>query len=161
MSDKLREDITTVRDYLYDVAAQYVDKVIDEAGRTNKEPKIRYDYLKTTNEFDTFDKALAVAKKWHENMAVELAKRNKNQELLKQSLVDVKHIMDLPDGLTAYELLTPRALDFESDHMGHCVGRGTYDAGIKDGSIKIYSIRDKNGAPPCNIRGSRHQSLPM
>ena len=160
MSDKLREDITTVRDYLYDVAAQYVDKVIETARKTEKKPKIRYDYLKTSNEFATFEMALDAAKKWHENMATELAKRNRGRELLEKSLVGVKHIMDLPNNMSAYQLLTPAALDFESEYMGHCVGKGSYDSGVKDGSIEIYSIRDERGEPHATleVRGKKvHQ----
>ena len=151
ISDKLREEIITVRDYLYDMAAQYVDKVIETARETEKKPKIRYDYLKTSNEFNTFEKALNAAKRWHENMATELAKRNRGKELLKKSLVGVKHIMDLPNNMSAYQLLTPEALDFESEYMGHCVGRGSYDAGVADGSIKIYSIRDERGEPHATL----------
>ena len=151
MSDKLREDITTVRDYLYDVAVQYVDKVIETARKTEKKPKIRYDYLKTSNEFATFEMALDAAKKWHENMATELAKRNRGRELLEKSLVGVKHIMDLPNNMSAYQLLTPAALDFESEYMGHCVGKGGYDSGVKNGSIEIYSIRDERGEPHATL----------
>ncbi len=151
MSDKLREDIITVRDYLYDVAGQYVDKVIETARRTEKKPKIRYDYLKSSNEFTTFEKALDAAKKWHENMAEELAKRNRGKELLQKSLVGVKHIMDLPNNMSAYQLMTSEALDFESEYMGHCVGKGGYDSGVQDGSIEIYSIRDEHGEPHATL----------
>lgn len=160
MSSKLRDDIITVRDYLYDAAGQYVDKVIRTARETEKKPKIRYDYLKTSNEFSTFEKALVAAEHWHEIMAEELAKRNRAKDHLEKSLKDVKKIMDLPDGLTAYELTSPEALDFESDNMGHCVGRGGYDAGVKDGSKKIYSIRDAKGEPHATleVRGNKvHQ----
>ena len=160
MSSQLRDDITEVRDYLYDAAGQYVDKVIRTARETEKKPKIRYDYLKTTNEFSTFEKALTAAKHWHEIMTEELAKRNKSKDFLEKSLKGAKKIMDLPDGLTAYELTTPEALDFESDNMGHCVGKGAYDAGVKDGGIKIYSIRDVKGEPHATleVRGTEvHQ----
>ena len=160
MSDKLREDIITVRDYLYDIAAQYVDKVIETAKRTERKPKIRYDYLKTTNEYDTFDKALTAANNWHEHMSEELAKRNRGRELLKKSLVGAKYVMDLPDNMFAYQLTTEEALDFESEYMGHCVGRGGYDAGVKTGLIKIYSIRDERGEPHATleVRGNEvHQ----
>lgn len=90
MSSQLRDDITEVRDYLYDAAGQYVDKVIRTARETEKKPKIRYDYLKTTNEFSTFEKALAAAKHWHEIMAEELAKRNKSKDFLEKSLKGAK-----------------------------------------------------------------------
>ena len=160
MSSKLRDEITEVRDFLYDAAGQYVDKVIRTARDTEKKPKIRYDYLKTSNEFSTFEKALSAAKHWHEIMGEELAKRNKAKDFLEKSLQGAKKIMDLPDGLTAYELTTPESLDFESDNMGHCVGRGSYDAGVKNGTIKIYSIRDARGEPHATleVRGTKvHQ----
>jgi len=160
MSDKLRTDIITVRDYLYDVAGMYVDKVIETAKHTKRKPRIQYDYLKTSNEFATFDMALDAAHQWHEHMAEELARRNKNKELLKKSLVGAQHIMDLPNGMAAYQLMTPDALDFESDYMGHCVGRGAYDAGVESGRTKIYSIRDEHGEPhvTLEVRGTEvHQ----
>ncbi len=147
MSPKLRDEITMIRDFLYDEAGQYVDKVFRIARKTKKKPKIRYDYLKTSNEYDTFEKALASAKHWHENMAVELSKRNKARDLLEKSLKGVQHVMDLQDGLSVYKLTTEEALDFESEYMGHCVGKGAYDQGVKDGKIQIYSIRDENGEP--------------
>ena len=156
MSDKLRDEIITVRDYLYEMAGQYVDKVAETARRTKKKPKIRYDYLKTSNEYATFEMALDAARKWHENLAENLAKLNKSKEMFEKSLVGAVHVMDLVDGLSVYQLTTEEALDFESEYMGHCVGKGSYDKGVKDGSIKIYSIRDEHGEPHCtlDVRGS-------
>ena len=152
MSDRLREDITMVRDFLYDAAGQYVDKVVNRARETDKKPTINYAFLKTTNEYDTFDKALAAAKKWHENMSEEMARRNKNKEFLAKSLVGTKHVMTLSNGMLVYELTTPGALDFESDNMGHCVGQGAYDNGVATGQIKIYSIRDAGGEPHATLQ---------
>ena len=147
MSDKLRDEIITVRDYLYEIAGQYVDKVAETARKTKKKPKIRYDYLKTSNEYATFEMALDAARDWHEHLAENLAKLNKSKEMFQKSLVGAVHVMDLVDGMFAYQLTTPEALDFESEYMGHCVGKGSYDKGVKDGSIKIYSIRDERGEP--------------
>ena len=147
MSQKLLDEITMVRDFLYDEAGQYVDKRITLARHTKSKPTISYNFLKTTNEYDTFEKALAAAKHWHENMAAELEKRSKARDLLKKSLVGVEHVMDLSDGMAVYQLKTEEALDFESEYMGHCVGKGGYDAGVKDGKIQIYSIRDERGEP--------------
>jgi len=151
MSDKLREEIITVRDYLYEIAGQYVDKVIETARETKKKPKIRYDYLKTSNEYATFEMALNAARDWHEHLSENLAKLNKSKEMLKKSLVGVVHVIYLVDGMSAYQLKTEEALDFESEYMGHCVGKGAYDKGVKDGSIKIYSIRDERGEPHCTL----------
>lgn len=151
MSDKLRDEIITVRDYLYDVAGMYVDKVAETARKTKKKPKIRYDYLKTSNEYMTFEMALVASRKWHEHLVENLAKLNKSKEMLNKSLVGAVHVMDLCDGMSAYQLMTPEALDFESEYMGHCVGKGGYDEGVKKGTTKIYSIRDERGEPHCTI----------
>ena len=147
MSDKLKNDITTVRDYLYDVALMYVDKVAKTAEATKQKPKIRYDYLKTTNEYNTFEQALSAAQEWHEKLAQNLEQKLKAQEILKKSQVGARFVMALPDGMSAYQLTTAEALDFESEFMGHCVGKGGYDQGVKDGSLQIYSIRDERGEP--------------
>ena len=147
MSDRLKNDITTVRDYLYDVATMYVDKVIKIAENTKQKPKIRYDYLKTTNEYNTFEQALSAAQEWHEKLAENLAKKQNAQQILSESLIGAEFVMNLPNNMTAYRLTTPEALDFESEYMGHCVGNGGYDANIKNGTMQIYSIRDERGEP--------------
>ena len=148
MSDKLKNDITTVRDYLYDVALMYVDKVAKTAEATKQKPiTIRYDYLKTTNEYNTFEQALSAAHKWHEKLAQNLDQKLKAKETLEKSQVGARFMMGLPDGMSAYQLTTAEALDFESEYMGHCVGKGGYDQGVKDGSLQIYSIRDEHGEP--------------
>ena len=147
MSDKLNNEITTVRDYLYDVATVYVDKVGTTAKNTKRKPKIRYDFLKTNNEYQTFEMALSAAHAWHEKIAEGLDQRLKSKELLEKSLKGAELVMELPDNMAAYKLTTPEALDFESEYMGHCVGSGGYDKGVADGTTQIYSIRDERGEP--------------
>ena len=147
MSDRLKNDITTVRDYLYDVATMYVDKVIKIAENTKQKPKIRYDYLKTTNEYNTFEQALSAAQEWHEKLAENLAKKQKAHQILSKSLIGAEFVMNLPNNMKAYRLTTPEALDFESEYMGHCVGSGGYDKNVKNGTTQIYSIRDERGEP--------------
>ena len=147
MSDRLKNDITTVRDYLYDVATMYVDKVIKIAENTKQKPKIRYDYLKTTNEYNTFEQALSAAQEWHEKLAENLAKKQNAQQILSESLIGAEFVMNLPNNMTAYRLTTPEALDFESEYMGHCIGSGGYDKNVKNGTMQIYSIRDERGEP--------------
>ena len=156
MTEQMRHDLTTIRDFLYSAAESYVDKTvvaIKEIKQTDKKkkPKVRLDYLKTSNEYDTFDKTLEAAEKWHKHMAEIAAKKQKNEKMYKESLSGTKFIMDLPNGLKAYQLITPQALDYESEYMGHCVGQGGYDKGVTDGSIKIYSIRDSNGEPHATL----------
>ncbi|MDW2995412.1 MAG: PcfJ domain-containing protein [Alphaproteobacteria bacterium] len=147
MSDNLKNDITTVRDYLYDIATTYVDKVGTTAKNTKRKPKIRYDFLKTNNEYQTFEMALSAAHAWHEKIAAGLKDRLKSKEMLEKSLQGVEFVMELPGNMAAYKLTTSAALDFESEYMGHCVGSGGYDNGVADGTTQIYSIRDERGEP--------------
>ena len=147
MSDKLKNEITTVRDYLYDMATTYVDKVGTTAKNTKRKPKIRYDFLKTNNEYQTFEMALSAAEKWHEKIAAGLEQRLKSKKILEKSLQGAEFVMELPGNMAAYKLTTSAALDFEGEYMGHCVGRGGYDDGVADGTMQIYSIRDERGEP--------------
>ena len=156
MTTKMRHNLTIIRDFLYSVAASYVDKMViaikeNEQKGKKKQPKVKLEYLKTNNEYDTFDKVLAAAKKWHKHMAVLTKKKAKNEKMYKDSLSGTKFIMDLPNGMKAYLLNTPAALDYESEYMGHCVGKGAYDKYVSDGTIKIYSIRDAYGEPHATL----------
>ena len=160
MTNTMQNDITEVRDFLYSAADNYIDKTLATAEHTKQSPKLRLDYLKTNNEYDTFEKALNAAHKWHEIMAQRAEKIARDKELFEKSLKGTEFVMDLPDGMAAYRLTTAEALDFESEYMGHCVGKGGYDKGVEDGSIQIYSIRDKNGEPHATfeVRGNEiHQ----
>ena len=156
MTGQMRHDLTTIRDFLYSAAESYVDKTViaikENIQKDKKKlPKVRLDYLKTSNEYSTFEKTLAQAEKWHEHMAELAAKKEKNEQMYKASLAGTQFIMDLPNGMRAYQLMTPQALDFESEYMGHCVGRGGYDKDVTNGSVKIYSIRDNNGEPHATL----------
>ena len=156
MTGQMRHDLTTIRDFLYSAAESYVDKTViaikENIQKDKKKlPKVRLDYLKTSNEYSTFEKTLAQAEKWHERMAELAAKKEKNEQMYKASLAGTQFIMDLPNGMRAYQLMTPQALDFESEYMGHCVGRGGYDKDVTNGSVKIYSIRDNNGEPHATL----------
>ena len=156
MTDQMRHDLTTIRDFLYSAAESYVDKTViaikENIHKDKKKlPKVRLDYLKTSNEYSTFEKTLVQAEKWHERMAQLAAKKEKNEQMYKASLAGTQFIMDLPNGMRAYQLITPQALDFESEYMGHCVGRGGYDKDVTNGSVKIYSIRDSNGEPHATL----------
>ncbi len=160
--DSLKNDITMSRDFLYSVGEAYINKIIARAKDTQKKyeknpqakgnknqekPRIRMDYLKTSDEYNSFKKVLQQAQKWHENIATGSKFKKYDAELYKESLEGTKPEMDLADGMYVVRLTTPEALDFESEYMGHCVGKGMYDKGVKDGSIKIYSLRDENGEP--------------
>ena len=162
ISDSMKENITTVRDFLYAVGESYVNKILARAKDTAKKyadnpkakgnkdqekPKIRIDYLKTNTEYADFENVLKLALKWHENIATNTKFKKYDVELYKESLAGTEPVMDLRDGMHIVQLTTPEALDFESEYMGHCVGKGYYDNEIKRGSVKIYSLRDENGEP--------------
>jgi len=143
----LQDEIAEIRDYLYAMADKYVVDTAGLAKKTEKVSKIRLDYLKSSNEYASFDMVLAAAKLWHEKLAVKGKRTRKDEEFYKKSLEGTEFIMELPNNTFAYRLLTPKALDFESDNMGHCVGRGYYDEDVKNGITEIYSIRDERGEP--------------
>lgn len=155
MTNKMSADIITVRDFLYSAAESYIDKSLAQAKDSKKDVKISLDYLKTNNEYDTFEKVLSVAEKWHAVMTENAEKKAKDKELYEKSLKGGEFVMDLGGGMSAYRLTTPEALDFESEYMGHCVGKGGYDEGVRNGSIKIFSIRDENGEPHATLEVRR------
>ena len=62
-----------------------------------------------------------------------------------------KFIMDLGDGITVVKILTPKALVKESEYMYHSMGEGGYDKDLRNGSVQIYSLRDKDGLPHVTI----------
>ena len=140
--DSFHADLQNITDYLYTVGDNYIGKVLE-----HESPNINLGALKDRPEHKSFVLTLKQADKWHERIAAEAAER-KVDEAEKQALLErTDFIMDLGDSFTAVQLMTPEALDKESDYMGHCVGKGGYDEGVRNGSIQIYSIRDANGEP--------------
>ncbi len=158
MSQSLKNDIVSVRDFLYSAAEKYVEKTALTARETKTAPKIRFDYLKTNNEFDSFEKALLQSQKWHNLMTERALQKAKNKQLYEKSLSGTQLVMELPDGMKVYRLMTAQALDFESEYMGHCVGKGAYDANVVNGSVQIYSVRDQDGQPHATLE-VRHDEV--
>ena len=79
---------------------------------------------------------------------VDKAMARKNASQAKAlSTSDERHVADLADGYKVVRLMTPAALDLESRRMHHCVGHGSYDRGVIDGTTEIYSVRKPNGMP--------------
>lgn len=105
---------------------------VDELGRPKKLMK-----------FGTLDDILREVDK-------AMARRNA-QQAKALSVADERHIADLADGYKVVRLMTPAALDLESRRMHHCVGHGSYDRGVLDGSTEIYSLRKPNGMPVVTI----------
>ncbi len=142
VTDEIRHDLISVRDYMYAMAHDYINETIARATRTDGTPKIRLDFLKTNNKYTTFTDVLNFAHTWHKtHKPIHNATNDSGAEF----------IMHLGEILSAYKLTTPSALDFESAQMGHCVGWGGYDARVARGKTLIYSIRDTSGKPHATI----------
>lgn len=62
---------------------------------------------------------------------------------IKASRLGCEVVMEFPEEkLQLVRLHTEKALDYESERMKHCVGKGGYDKGVKSGTRHIYSLRD-------------------
>ena len=62
---------------------------------------------------------------------------------IKASRVGAEVVMEFPDKkLQLVRLHTPKALDYESEKLQHCVGKGGYDKSVVNGKTMIYSLRD-------------------
>ena len=145
----LTEQLTSIRDFLYATAQKYVEAKLQIAQQADNHRRsafrIQANYLKTNNNYATFEQVLNAMEKWHEELVQTSKKRP--IEILNESLKGVEVVFEIDDNLTLYRLKTPEALDFESEQMGHCIGKGSYDIYVQNGMIEIYSIRDKNGNP--------------
>ncbi len=65
------------------------------------------------------------------------------QDNIRASREGVEVVKTYPEsGLQAVRLLTKEALDYEGKEMGHCIGGGSYDRSLEDGSRQYYSIRE-------------------
>ncbi|MBE6456210.1 MAG: hypothetical protein E7014_07195 [Alphaproteobacteria bacterium] len=158
----LTEQLTSIRDFLYATAQKYVEAKLQIAQQADNHRRsafrIQANYLKTNNNYATFEQVLNATEKWHKELAQTSKKRP--IEILNESLKGVEVVFEIDDNLTLYRLKTPEALDFESEQMGHCIGKGSYDIYVQNGMIEIYSIRDKNGNPHVTFEvrnGKMHQ----
>ncbi|MBY3433731.1 hypothetical protein HFN89_06160 [Rhizobium laguerreae] len=59
----------------------------------------------------------------------------------------VKIDVRFEDGWHIAELTSKNALIDEGNAMQHCVGAGSYDSGVRDGTTRIFSFRDRKGQP--------------
>ena len=145
--DDVVDNLTKARDFLYQRAIETVDKQIQDAEQRPKNKKNIINLSALLSQYKSLDLILEGADKWHQEIAERAAQEAQKEADLKKALEGTEFLMDLPDGLKAYRLLTPEALDYESSKMGHCVGSGGYDSDVKAGTTKIYSLRDKKGEP--------------
>jgi hypothetical protein len=68
-----------------------------------------------------------------------------------RSTEGVELVHDCGDGFGIFRLTTDASLDREGFEMGHCLGQGSYDQGVADGSTVIYSLRDRFGKSHATI----------
>lgn len=142
ISEGFYNKLNAIRDCFYSSCLDYLDKELSKP-----KVKLKVDYLKTVHDYDSFEKAVIAANKWHEGLAQAAQKQTFKEEDRRRMENGTEFVMDLGDGFKAVKLLTPEALDAESDKMGHCVGQGGYDRAVKSNAIQIYSIRDEKGEP--------------
>ena len=96
---QLTESIAMIRDYLYSAAESYVNKTLARVKDTNTKgkeevsPKLRIDYLKTQEAYDTFAKTLAEAQKWHDIMVSKAELRKHNEAMYQASLAGTQSVM--------------------------------------------------------------------
>ena len=145
MPSEIKDEITNLRDFLYDDASKKVERAITVAEESQQGKKqkggfrLRLDALKTDNKYKEYEQAKKASEIWHYKLTVQSAK-------LKNVYRDERgeeEIIQFADGMKIVRLFTPEALDYEGTKMGHCVGSGNYDRGVEEGSIQIYSLRDK------------------
>ena len=137
------DDLTKARDFLYQKATEIADRQIQKAEQKHDPKKDIINLAGLYSKYKSFDAILDGVKRWHK----EIEEKIQQEADLKKSLEGTEFLMDLPNGLKAYRLLTPEALDYESNQMRCCIGQGSYDKPVKDGKTKIYSLRDKKGQP--------------
>lgn len=82
------------------------------------------------------EQAIAQSVRWHQQRVRAQGKSVEG--------ADIKTVMEFGDGMKMVRVLTPQGLDRDSECLGHCVGQGGYDRRIIDGTVKIFSLRDKD-----------------
>jgi hypothetical protein len=82
-------------------------------------------------------------------------KKAQQQVEIKISEGDEELHFDLGDGWWLVKLLTPTALDRESQLMQHCIGHGSYDHRLSDDGVAFLSLRDPRGFPHATIHIDR------
>jgi hypothetical protein len=63
----------------------------------------------------------------------------------------VEDVVTFPDGYRWVNITSCGGLDYEGQHMQHCVGGSGYDKGLEDGTTIIYSLRDPTNHPHVTV----------
>ncbi len=164
LGDKIRE----AADYIFGRTRELNEKITQASDINNI---IRSD-AKNLLGLDNVEKIdFDLIERCHKAYEAEKAERERRKKQIEQrkqeSLTGIKVIKEYPDGYSIVEMLPSPVYDengklqyhtslkFESDEMGHCVGRGGYNQHIGKEGWHFYSLRgaDENGVmvPHCTI----------
>jgi len=148
LDNKVKQNINLIRDFLYSVTKDYVNAQIKTALQTKHWPIIRFDYLKSCNEYCNFKQVLKQAKQWQD---YEKSRNKAMKSNLRMSEKGTLKIMNLNNGYSVVQLFTPESLDYEGSMLQHCAGDGYYDKRVHEPCVEIYSVRDAQGKPHLTI----------
>ena len=136
-----------IGDWLYGAAEEHADwlRNIDEKGRPRKLMKC-----------GTIAQLLHEAWKWHRRREQQQQSTSSSSQL---GLDDEHFVQCLRAGHTLVRLMSPRALDRESEHMRHCIGWGGYDTKVNQANdYRYFSVRDEDGKPVATIEAQHLSS---
>ena len=128
-----------------------LDTVTDEVA----EIRDWFDVVSKTPGFDiyqykTIEDAARASAEWHEKIAREM-EDNGHPSIYKYPDYNA---VDMGDGYRMVQINPndpKRDLQNEGNLMGHCVGQGSYDNPVKEGTSQIWSLRDANGYPHVTV----------
>lgn len=114
-----------------------------------------FDVVSKTPGFDiykykTIEDAARASAEWHHKIAEEM-EENGHPKLYKYPDYNA---VDMGDGYRMVQINPndPRQdLQNEGNLMGHCVGQGSYENPVREGSSEIWSLRDADGYPHVTI----------
>jgi len=144
LDNKTQNQINMLRDYLYNVVVDYIDMQTTNASHTNHSVIIRFDYLKSCNNYNNVYATIKCAKRWCNDIKKE---HQKTQQTKQDSMRQAIKVMDCDDGFYFVRLYGDNALQFEGQHMHHCIQNQYYVNEIKRDNHEYYSLRDENGEP--------------
>ena len=142
MPSEIKDEITNLRDFLYDDASKKVERAITVAEESQQGKnqrgsfRLRLDALKTDNKYKEYEQAKKASEIWHYKLTVQSAK-------LKNVYRDERgeeEIIQFADGMKIVWLFTPEALDYEGKKMGHCLGEGSYDRAVRKRRFVFFNI---------------------
>ncbi len=152
--DTLRQIETYLKEKANRVILDAIRQSSSKKGAGKPKALIKFDYLEQTYRFDRLEDALNQINR--EIQDVEKQRRAEMEDVQRaERFLAASHYgnekldIPMPAGYEGkYEVLllkSPKALQFEGDQMGHCVGG--YAKEVRSGEKVIYSIRDAQGYP--------------